>query len=260
VRVFDATGSPPNRLLPFALHDVRYYSDSLLPRYRDVIRDHALGGRVTNQISVMSATHYPGFDHRVLAALGVAYYVVRPGVRPVAGHRRTHDPSLHLDPEHFPRAYVVHEASFGVGRDESLGRLVNEPASLREAGLVEERRPATFPELGREGSADPVNVVEYGFNRVVIDASTDAPGLLILLDQHYPGWRVSVNGELADVLRVNHLFRGVGVGAGQSRVVFEYAPASFRYGLWLSAAAAIAAATWLARVPGKRAPGRPPDA
>jgi uncharacterized membrane protein YfhO len=55
--------------------------------------------------------------------------------------------------------------------------------------------------------------------------------MLVLTDLYYPGWRAEVNGEEAEVFRVNGLVRGVAVKAGSSSVIFSYRPASFRAGV-----------------------------
>ena len=57
-----------------------------------------------------------------------------------------------------------------------------------------------------------------------------AGGTLVLLDRWYPGWKVSVNGEPAELLRANGVFRAASIPAGQSDVEFRYAPMSLAIG------------------------------
>jgi uncharacterized membrane protein YfhO len=68
-------------------------------------------------------------------------------------------------------------------------------------------------------------------HRVVVRAA--GPGLLVLTDVCYPGWRAAVNGQAADILPTNYAFRGVTIPTGQSEVSFTYEPASYRIGLFL---------------------------
>ncbi len=70
--------------------------------------------------------------------------------------------------------------------------------------------------------------------RIIIETDAARPGLLVLTDTFYPGWRVTVDGTPADLLQANYLFRGVYVPAGAQRVEFTYHPAPFRRGLLVS--------------------------
>jgi uncharacterized membrane protein YfhO len=61
----------------------------------------------------------------------------------------------------------------------------------------------------------------------------------VLTDLHYPGWKATVDGERADMHRVNYLLRGTTLPAGRHRVEFRYEPASFRVG-WIVSVLALA--------------------
>jgi len=64
----------------------------------------------------------------------------------------------------------------------------------------------------------------------------DGEGLFLHSAQHFPGWEVTVDGEPRDLLRVNSLFRGVHLEAGEHEVTFHYRPTSWRYGWWIACA------------------------
>jgi Bacterial membrane protein YfhO len=88
------------------------------------------------------------------------------------------------------------------------------------------RRPATPP---------AVQVTARAHTRVELQVQTAAEGLLVLADPWYPQWRVSVDGRPAELLRVDHAFRGVRVGAGTHRVVFTYEDRALQVGLGVTA-------------------------
>jgi uncharacterized membrane protein YfhO len=71
-------------------------------------------------------------------------------------------------------------------------------------------------------------------NAVALSMNLDDPGLLVLSDSYYPGWRAWADGEPADIHRVNYGFRGIVVPAGRHTVEMRYEPASFRVGLFVS--------------------------
>jgi uncharacterized membrane protein YfhO len=60
------------------------------------------------------------------------------------------------------------------------------------------------------------------------------PGIVILADAYYPGWRLTINGRPAPILRANQMMRGAAVSAGEHQLVYRYDPWSFRIGAGVS--------------------------
>jgi uncharacterized membrane protein YfhO len=80
-----------------------------------------------------------------------------------------------------------------------------------------------------------VRIADYQPERVVIEVSSRYDGVLVLADSWFPGWEATVDGVSTQILRANLLLRAVAIPAGNHRVVFEYDPASFRLGVFISA-------------------------
>jgi hypothetical protein len=154
-----------------------------------------------------------------------------------------------------PRAYAVPEARTLASPRQVLAALQLADFDARREVLLEaaEEQTEETPELA--GPLRPlvasVRIVGEEPERLVIEAELNRPGHLVVSDSWYPGWRASVNGASVPIRRANYLFRSVPLPAGASRVVFEYAPASFRLGAIVSALAALALA---ALAVGRRAP------
>jgi membrane protein YfhO len=106
---------------------------------------------------------------------------------------------------------------------------------LGERAMVE--RPVDG--LGRPAEPAEVRVERREHTRVEVSVDGDADGLLVLGDPWYPQWRVEVDGRPAELLRVDHAFRGVRVPAGSHRVVFTYQDRALQAGLVLSAVGAL---------------------
>jgi hypothetical protein len=71
-----------------------------------------------------------------------------------------------------------------------------------------------------------------------IEVAAQAPArqLLVLAESYHEGWRATVDGRDAPVLRVNGDFMGVALDAGAHRVAFSFAPRSFAVGRAISLA------------------------
>jgi uncharacterized membrane protein YfhO len=80
-----------------------------------------------------------------------------------------------------------------------------------------------------------VDKIEYdNVNRIRIEVTTAQPGVVVLSESSYPGWRVTVNGKPANIIRLNYLFQGVEVDSGRQQIQFEYQPPFFRLYLLIS--------------------------
>jgi uncharacterized membrane protein YfhO len=109
------------------------------------------------------------------------------------------------------------------------------------------------------GPDESVRVVEHTPQRVVLEATLERPGLVVLADVAYPGWRLTIDDEPAEVLTTNRLMRGARVESGSHRLVYTYGPDSFATGKKVSAAglAALAVLIVWGAFSGRRAQGSP---
>ena len=207
---------------------------------------------------------------QVAAVLGIGVVVV-PQAKAAALRAAGFTPVGTLPPDDVvlvhpavPRARLVHE----IVEAHADGALPDEPRRAPDGGtldatLAPDRDPvataviaATDLEAGAAqhaigtagrheiaapppGALEPVRIVEDRAEQVTIDVTAAAPGLLVLADTFYPGWRATVNGTPEPIVRVDHAFRGVWLAAGQHRVVFRYAPVSVQRGAAVSAVAAV---------------------
>ena len=99
-------------------------------------------------------------------------------------------------------------------------------------------------------SNDPVPAVTFVRNdpeHVVLAVNAPQRGFLVLADQWFPGWRATIGGNPAPIVRGDYAFRLVEVPAGPVTVEFRYVPDALRVGALVSAAAAVAIVVLLVR-------------
>ncbi len=80
---------------------------------------------------------------------------------------------------------------------------------------------------------------------MTIHADTEGRSLVVLADTYFPGWKATVDGEDAPIVRTDHLLRGVVVGKGAHTIEFRYAPWSWRVG-WIVSLLTALGLGWLA--------------
>jgi hypothetical protein len=129
-----------------------------------------------------------------------------------------------------PRTYVAARAIHERDPQSVLRRLSTDEFDLLREVIVD--IPIPLPPKGVfQGNAA---IKLYRNNRVQIDAQLSEPGILVLTDAFYPGWKARVDGQERKILRANYLFRAVELPAGNHKVEFIYDPESFKIGLAIS--------------------------
>lgn len=113
-----------------------------------------------------------------------------------------------------------------------------------QTALVESQTGLNSSGMVAPGSAE---VTRHDPNLVRVRTASTAPAILILSENHYPGWRATLDGREAEVLRVNYNLRGILLPAGEHTVEFVYRPRSVLIGLVISLLASLVLVLWGAR-------------
>lgn len=246
------------RAIVFGLHDVLGYSPIQLPRYWSYIR-------ATNRLPVFyNAAVIQEPDPQDAWLLGVRFLIAPEGVPPpLPGRALVTEEGytlFELDRSE-PRVSVVtawHEVGSGVP---ALQRVL-EPDFDPAAEAIVEGDPGLTPTPGapRSGTASyaerwPEDV------RISVDAPSEA--IVVIRNAWDTGWRATVDGRPAPVLRTDYFLQGVPVPAGRHEIRLTYREPAIGLGLalsgWIWAGfGALAVATWWRARRRSRGGGAPP--
>jgi len=69
-----------------------------------------------------------------------------------------------------------------------------------------------------------VDFTSYAPKQIVLQAKAAAPSVLLLNDKFVPGWKATVDGKPAALLRCNYIMRGVQVPPGEHQIEFRFPP------------------------------------
>jgi hypothetical protein len=127
-----------------------------------------------------------------------------------------------------PRAFVV-------GAEQVTG----DQLSAVTAPGFDPRRTAVVSAPQRISGSGRASIVTDEDERVVVRAQASGRALLVLADTWFPGWKATVDGRPAPIVRTDQLLRGVVVGAGAHTVEFTYVPWSWRAGWIVSLLSAV---------------------
>lgn len=142
---------------------------------------------------------------------------------------------IYLNPYYLPRAYTVHNARVIRNREAILKELKGRDFDPSKTVILEERPDGPVVSSNKPPE-DKVAITEYRPERVVISAAMTKPGILVLSDAHYPGWKAFLDGKEVKTYRANYLLRAVTVPEGNHSVLFVFDPQSYRVGRAVSLA------------------------
>jgi hypothetical protein len=144
---------------------------------------------------------------------------------------------LYENDQALPRAYLVYRYEVVSDDDQALKTILAPSFEFANKVILENppREGTQFIPPG--GEPIPNNQVvfeETGPDQVRMQVETSMPGLLVMSDIYYPGWKASVDGLDTQIIKANYAFRAVEIPAGAHKVEFSYQPASFEIGKWLT--------------------------
>lgn len=229
---------PPNAALAYGFADFRAAGGMALPRYESL---GAAGGALTD------AGFPPQPD-----LLGLARVMTPPGWAAPEGWAKLYsgEAEVYAPPGPKPRAVIVleHEVIRDPARLLSRAR---SPAFDPHATALFDQEPAQPPEalaappLGQE-TPPSLRLLRDGSDELHFEASSPRQGFLVLFDSWYPGWKAEIDARPVPVLRADYAFRALALPAGRSRARLYFEPESFRLGVLVAAAAALAlCVAWL---------------
>jgi len=109
---------------------------------------------------------------------------------------------------------------------------------LAKRAFVEPDPFANVKHALEEFKKNPVKVVSYTQNRIILSVELKEDGFIVLNDAYFPGWKAEVDGVFQPVLRANHAFRAVPVKKGEHEIIVSYFPKTFLIGLLIAVVSA----------------------
>lgn len=180
------------------------YHAAKLTRYQDLIDRH-LGNFTTGNPSES--------DLNVANMLNAKYFVYGPD-------------KYFLNEGAGGNAWFAHSLNFVDTPDqemEALGRIaptVDAVADRRFSGVI--NPPAASPAEG-----DTIFLTSYAPDRLTYKAKSAEGGLAVFSEVYYPdGWTAEIDGNPAEIGRVNYILRAMDIPAGEHTVTLAFRPAS----------------------------------
>jgi len=227
--------APPNTLLPYRISSVTGKNQQFPGWYREFA---SLIEPQTNLSHVVFDQYQsPFFD-----ILNVKYVMTRDPLPPVHGYgmlRESEGVIVYENRNALPRTYFASDVVEVRSSVESLDKMRSPDFNPASQTVVENDRSSSLSSAANlpantTSQVPAATIIADKRNSVLIETDNEQDGLLVLSDNYYPGWRASVDGSPARILRANHTMRAIAVPAGRHLVSFVFMPEAFLLSVYVS--------------------------
>lgn len=148
-------------------------------------------------------------------------------------------------PENIAPAYVAFRVQVNTNDEEVLAALTpsrDDPSRgsfvLGRDALLSEELDLPFPPTGK-GYVRSLQTIPDDGGHLFLQVDTTAPGVLVMSEVYYPGWKAFVDGKETKISRANYMLRSIDLPPGPHAVHLVYQPDSFKVGLAVSLATSL---------------------
>jgi uncharacterized membrane protein YfhO len=111
--------------------------------------------------------------------------------------------------------------------------------------LLEKEIPFQLPQKNVAEVENSVICKTYENNYQKYEVNSAENGLLNVSEIWYPAWKVKLNGQPAELFRINYCLRGVAIPVGSHTVEMYYDSDAFNLGKWVTIFTLLASAAFL---------------
>lgn len=146
-------------------------------------------------------------------------------------------PVAQFNPDAFGPAWLVKHVHFVKDGKEEMKAM--DSLSLRDTAIVQEKFKADIPALPVYDSTASIRLVQNLNDDITYDFNATTPQFAVFSEIYYPGgWKATIDGKPAPIVKTNYAIRGLAVPAGKHTIQFHFEPESYKLGntlvLWSS--------------------------
>ncbi len=207
------------------------YHGAKMRRYQDLINTHMMD-ELTSLVGSLQQQDFNALDTtlsrlNILNMLNTRYIILNPNGAPLTNRYAKGN------------AWFVNNVVFAENADEELATLID--ININETAVTDGKFKDKLEIVSFQGEmTDRIEMTEYLPNKLNYVSSTASRRLAVFSEIYYEkGWEASIDGEPADLLRVDYLLRGIMVPEGEHTIVFEFRPRSYYFGEKISYAGSV---------------------
>ena len=196
------------------------YHPAKLRRYQEMIEHYIAPEMQKTMQAIMTAggdmskvdgrSIYP-----ILNMLNTKYFIL-----PLQGNQT----APVLNPYTYGNAWFVDKVTYVNNANEEIDKVGK--IDLRHEAVADKRFEATLKASNAQGNVSQVELVSYAPNKLKYNVSSEKGGVVVFSEIYYPGWTATIDGQKADLGRVNYILRALNVEKGKHTIELTFDPQS----------------------------------
>ena len=121
-------------------------------------------------------------------------------------------------------AWFVDKISYAKNANEEILKVGQ--IDLRHEAVADEKFQAQLGDAVAQDTTSTVDIKSYEPNQLTYEVNSGKGGVVVFSEVYYPGWTATIDGEPAELGRVNYILRALNVKPGKHEVVLSFFPKS----------------------------------
>lgn len=196
------------------------YHPAKLRRYQEMIEHYIAPEMQKTMQAIMTAggdmskvdgrSIYP-----ILNMLNTKYFIL-----PLQGNQT----APVLNPYTYGNAWFVDKVTYVNNANEEIDKVGK--IDLRHEAVADKQFETALKASNAQGNVSQVELVSYAPNKLKYNVSSEKGGVVVFSEIYYPGWTAKIDGQKAELGRVNYILRALNVEKGKHTIELAFDPQS----------------------------------
>ena len=196
------------------------YHPAKLRRYQEMIEHYIAPEMQKTMQAIMTAggdmskvdgrSIYP-----ILNMLNTKYFIL-----PLQGNQT----APVLNPYTYGNAWFVDKVTYVNNANEEIDKVGK--IDLRHEAVADKQFETILKASNAQGNVSQVELVSYAPNKLKYNVSSEKGGVVVFSEIYYPGWTATIDGQKAELGRVNYILRALHVEKGKHTIELVFDPQS----------------------------------
>ena len=126
----------------------------------------------------------------------------------------------------YGNAWFVDKVSYAENANEEIDKVGK--INLRHEAVADAKFKQQLGESVPQDDTSIVKLTQYKPNNLTYEVTSNKGGVIVFSEIYYPGWTATIDGQPAELGRVNYILRALNVKPGTHKVVLDFHPTSLK--------------------------------